>query len=51
MVLLFEEKFNFEEDDSNEVWLGHFKRREKKSYHQYLRFCETVASIAEEDLE
>jgi proteasome lid subunit RPN8/RPN11 len=50
MVLLFREV----ENDSNEVWLGHVERQDSKKtkpYSQYFRFCETVASISEEDLE
>jgi hypothetical protein len=54
IVLVFEEKSKGENNDSNEVWWGHFiqgKTGEKGPYDQHGKFCQAVASITESDLE
>ena len=56
IVLVFEEKSKGENNESNEIWWGHFAQGKagknmKGPYDQHGKFCEAVMRITESDLE
>ena len=51
IVLVLEVKTKAENSSGNKIWRGHFIQQGNGPYNQYGKFCQTVASITESDLE